>query len=194
MGRIVVSENVSIDGVVQDPTGEEGFDRGGWFGRIGEADRRAWAEVEHREAREAAALLLGRRSYTWFAARWPARTGEWADRLNGLPKYVVSTTLTEPGWAGTTVLTGDVVQSVAGLRCAVAGDVVVHASRLLVQTLLAHDLVDEVRLTVFPVVLGSGERLFGPTADRVPLHLHDVETVGDSLVRLTYRRERPGGG
>ncbi|MDP5182399.1 dihydrofolate reductase family protein [Blastococcus sp. BMG 814] len=194
MGRIVVSENVSIDGVVQDPTGEEGFDRGGWFGRIGEADRRAWAEVEHREAREAAALLLGRRSYTWFAARWPARTGEWADRLNGLPKYVVSTTLTEPGWAGTTVLTGDVVQAAAGLRCAVAGDVVVHASRLLVQTLLAHDLVDEVRLTVFPVVLGSGERLFGPTADRVPLHLLDVETVGDSLVRLTYRRERPGGG
>ncbi|MCZ2860308.1 dihydrofolate reductase family protein [Blastococcus sp. VKM Ac-2987] len=121
MGGIVVSENVSIDGVVQDPTGEEGFAQGGWFGRIGDADRRAWAEVEHEEARDAAALLLVRGSYTWFAARWPTRTGAWADRLNGLPKYVVSTTLRDPGWTNTTVLTGGVVDAVSGLRRAVAG-------------------------------------------------------------------------
>jgi dihydrofolate reductase len=193
MGRIVVSENVSVDGVVQDPTGEEGFDRGGWFGRIGEEDRRAWAEVEHREARAAAALLLGRGSYTWFAARWPTRTGEWADRLNALPKYVVSATLADPAWANTTVLTGDAAQAVAGLRCTVDGDVVVYASRPLVRTLLEQDLVDELRLMVFPVVLGAGERLFGATAAGRNLRLHDVRTVGTGLAHLTYRTVRDGG-
>lgn len=198
MGRIVVSENVSIDGVVQDPTGEEGFERGGWFGRASAEDRRAWAEVELQEARDAAALLLGRRSYTWFAARWPSRTGEWADRLNGLPKYVVSSTLDAPAWAGTTVLTGDVVPAVADLRREIDGDVVVYASRPLVHALLEADLVDELRLMVYPVVLGSGERLFGSASSTTSMRLLDARTVGEHLVRLTYGPEReergPGPG
>ncbi|MDT0275222.1 dihydrofolate reductase family protein [Blastococcus goldschmidtiae] len=193
MGRIVVSENVSIDGVVQDPTGEEGFDRGGWFGRITDQARRAWAEMELQEARDAAALLLGGGSYTWFASRWPGRTGEWADRLNGLPKYVVSSTITAPSWAGTTVLSGDVPEAVSALKRSVDGDTVVHASRQLVHTLLDHGLVDELRLMVYPAVLGDGDRLFGRTGHRTPMRLQSVATVGGSLVHLVYRTEQDCG-
>ena len=198
MGRIVVSENVSIDGVMQDPTGEEGFSRGGWFGQIGDADRRAWGEMEAEEARAAGALLLGRAGYTWFAARWPSRTGEWADRLNSLPKYVVSATLHDPVWNNTTVLTGEVADEVSRIESAVAGDVVVYASHRLVHALLRQGLVDELRLTVFPVVLGSGQRLFEEAADRRPMRLLGVRTVGSCLARLTYRPvrtvESPAGG
>jgi dihydrofolate reductase len=195
MGRIIVSENVSLDGVVQDPTGEEGFKHGGWFLLMGDKDREEWAKVELDEALGAEALLLGRRSDEWFAVRWLSRTGEWADRLNSLPKYVVSSTLEEPKWSNSTafkgaVLKGDVVTEVSKLKQELAGDIVVYASTPLVHTLMEHDLVDELRLTVFPVVLGAGERLFGETSDNKPMRLVKTQTVGDSLAYLTYERVR----
>ena len=190
MGKIVVSENVSLDGVTQDPTGEEGFRHGGWFGRIGDKDREAWAKMELDEALGAEALLLGRRSDEWFAARWLSRNGDWADKLNSLPKYVVSSTLEEPSWANATVLTGDVADEVSKLKQELDGDIVVYASTRLVRTLMEHDLVDELRLTVYPVVLGAGERLFGETSDSRPLRLVSTQTIGDGLAFLTYERVR----
>jgi dihydrofolate reductase len=192
MGKLIVSENVSLDGVVQDPTGQEGFERGGWFLEVGEQDREAWGRLEFEEARAATALLLGRRSDEWFAARWPSRTGEWADRLNGLPKYVVSTTVDEPKWGNSTVVGGDVLQAVSRLKRELDGDIVVYASARLVHTLMEHDLVDELRLTVYPVVLGAGVRLFGETTQRKPMRLVDTRTVGDGLAYLVYRPVRAG--
>jgi dihydrofolate reductase len=186
MGRIVISENVSLDGVVQDPTGDEGFKHGGWFGQIGDKDREEWAKVEFDEALGTEALLLGRRSYEWFAARWPSRSGEWADRLNSLPKYVVSSTLVDPDWNNSTVLNGDVVSEVSKLKQELDGEIVVYASRQLVRTLMEHDLVDELRLMVYPVVLGAGERLFGETSDKKSMRLLDTRKVGDGLAYLTY--------
>jgi dihydrofolate reductase len=191
MGKIVVSENVSLDGVVQDPSGEEGFRHGGWFGQFGGADLAEWGKVEFDEALRAEALLLGRRTDEWFAERWLSRGGEWADRLNSLPKYVVSATLDEPRWAmskNSTVLRGDVVSEVSTLKQAIAGDIVVYASARMVHTLMEHDLVDEVRLTVYPVVLGDGERLFGVTSDKKPMRLVSVQTIGNGLAYLTYER------
>jgi len=189
MGKIIVTENVSLDGVVQDPTGEEGFRHGGWF-RIGDKDREAWAKVLLDEALGTEALLLGRRSDEWFAARWLSRSGEWADRLNSLPKYVVSSTRQEGRWNNPTVLAGDVVNEVSKLKQELDGDIVVYASTQLVHSLMEHDLVDELRLMVYPVVLGVGERLFGATSDLKPLRLLDTRTVGDSLVLLTYELVR----
>ena len=186
MGRIVISENVSLDGVVQDPTGEEGFRHGGWFEQIGDKDREAWAKVGLDEALGAAALLLGRRSYEFLAARWPSRSGEWADRLNSLPKYVVSSTLVDPAWNNSTVLRGDVVKEVMKLKKELEGETVVAASFQLVRTLMEHDLVDELRLMVYPVVLGAGKRLFGETSDKKHVRLVDTRTVGDGLAYLTY--------
>jgi dihydrofolate reductase len=186
MGKIVISENVSLDGVVQDPTGEEGFRHGGWFSQFGEQDREAWAEVEFDEALGAEAMLLGRRSYDYFAARWQSRTGGWADRLNSLPKYIVSSSLLDPAWNDSTVLKGEVVSEVTKLKQRLDGEIVVYASRPLVRTLLEHDLADELRLIVFPVVLGIGERLFGETTDKKPLRLLDTKTVGNGLAYLTY--------
>src|SRR6202162_3525797 len=186
MGKIVISTNVSLDGVVQDPDGEEGFRLGGWFGQFGGKDLEEWAKVEFEEARGTEALLLGRRSDEWFAARWLSKSGEWADRLNGLPKYVVSSTLQEPRWSNSTVLTGDVVSEVSKLKQELAGDIVVYASYQLGRTLIEHDLVDELRLSVYPVVLGAGERLFGETSDRKPMRLVDTKTIGDGLAFLTY--------
>ena len=188
MGTIVVSENVSLDGVVQDPTGEEGFRHGGWFDEFLGGDRDAWAEVEFAEALGAEALLLGRGSDEYFGARWSSRSGEWADRLNRLPKYVVSSTLVDPAWSNSTVLKGDVVGEVATLKQEIAGEIVVYASRPLVRTLMEHDLVDELRLMIFPVVLGAGERLFGETSDKKPMRLLDARTVGAGLAHLTYAR------
>jgi dihydrofolate reductase len=186
MGKIITSENVSLDGVVQDPTGEEGFRLGGWFGDVGDRDREAWVKLELDEALSAGALLLGRRSDEWFATRWLSRSGEWADRLNSLPKYVVSSTLEEARWTNSTVLKGDVVGEVSKLKQEVAGDIVVYASTQLVHTLMEHDLVDELRLMIYPVVLGTGERLFGETSDKKPMRLVHAQTVGDSLAFLTY--------
>jgi dihydrofolate reductase len=190
MARIVVSENVSLDGVIQDPTGEEGFSRGGWFAQIAAKDRDEWTKVAFEEALGAAGLLLGRRSYEFFAARWPSRSGEWADRLNSLPKYVVSATLEDPDWNNSTVLKGDVVNEVSKLKQKVNGDIVVYASRPLVRTLMEHDLVDELRLMTYPFVLGAGERLFGETSEKKPMRLVDARTIGDGLALLTYRPVR----
>ena len=187
MGKLVISTNVSLDGVVQDPDGEEGFRLGGWFGQSGGNDVQEWAKVEFEEALRTEALLLGRRSDEWFAARWASRPGEWADRLNSLPKYVVSSTLEEPRWTNSTVLKGDVVSQVSKLKQELDGDIVIYASYRLGRTLMEHDLVDELRLFVYPVVLGDGERLFGETSDKKPLRLVGARTVGDGLVFLTYQ-------
>jgi dihydrofolate reductase len=190
MGKIVISTNVSLDGVVQDPDGNEGFRLGGWFGEFGGKDLEEWGKVSLDEALRADALLLGRRSDEWFAERWSARSGEWADRLNSLPKYVVSSTLTDPHWNNSTVLKGDVVDEVSKLKQQLDGEIVVYASYQLERTLIEHDLVDELRLTVFPVVLGAGERLFGDTREKKPMRLLDTRTIGDGLAFLTYELVR----
>jgi dihydrofolate reductase len=189
MGRIVISENLSLDGVIQGPAGDEGFRLGGWVGRVGDRGREELAKVLLNEALGAEALLLGRRTYEFFAARWPSRSGQLADRLNSLPKYVVSSTLEDPDWNNSTVLTGDVVNEVSKLK-QVNGEIVVYGSFQLLRTLLEHDLVDELRLMIYPVVLGAGERLFGKTSDRKPLRLVDTRTVGDDLAFLTYEPVR----
>ncbi len=187
MGKIVISENVSLDGVVQDPTGEEGFRHGGWFLQVGDKDREEWGKVEFDEALGTEALLLGRRSYEYFAAGWASRSGEWADRLRSLPKYVVSSTpLVGPDWKNSTVLRGDVVAEVSKLKQAVEGQIVVYGSRQLVRTLMEHDLVDELRLTVYPCVLGAGDRLFDEISDKKSIRPLNTRAVGDSLVYLTY--------
>ncbi len=186
MGKIVISTNISLDGVVQDPDGKEGFRLGGWFAQFGGQDLEAWAKVSFEESLVTEALLLGRRSDEWFAARWLTRPGEWADRLNSLPKYVVSSTLHDPRWSNSTLLKGDVVDQVGKLKQELGGDIVVYASYQLGRTLIEHDLVDELRLVVFPVVLGAGERLFGETSDKKPMRLVDAKTVGDGLAFLTY--------
>jgi dihydrofolate reductase len=186
MGKIVISTNVSLDGVVQDPDGAEGFRLGGWFVQQGGKDLEEWGKVEYAEALRTEALLLGRRSDEWFGARWASRPGEWADRLNSLPKYVVSSTLQDPRWTNVTVLKGDVVDEVTRLKQELDGDIVVYASYQLGRTLIEHDLVDELRLFVFPVVLGAGERLFGETSGKKPFRLAGSRTVGDGLVFVTY--------
>jgi dihydrofolate reductase len=190
MGKIVISTNVSLDGVVQDPDGGEGSRHGGWFGRFGGKDLEEWAKVSFDEALGTTALLLGRRSDAWFAERWLSRPGEWADRLNSLPKYVVSSTLEEPRWSNSTVLKGDVATEVSKLKNELDGDIVVYASYQLGRTLLEHDLVDELRLVVFPVVLGAGERLFGETTDKKSLRLVDIRTIGEGLAFVTYELVR----
>jgi dihydrofolate reductase len=184
MGKIVVSDNVTLDGVVQDPAGDEGFRLGGWVGLI--KDRPQLNKLALDEALGAEALLLGRRTYEWLAARWPSRSGELADRLNSLPKYVVSSTLEDPDWNNSTVLNGDAVDAVSNLKRELEGEIVIPASFQLVRTLMEHDLVDELRLKIFPVVLGAGERLFGETSDKEPLRLVDTQIVEGDVVFLTY--------
>jgi dihydrofolate reductase len=187
MGKIVISENVTLDGVVQDPTGEEGFRHGGWFAQVGSNDREGFYKAALDEVLRAEALLVGRRSYEFLAARWPSRTGELADRMNSIPKYVVSSTLEDPGWNNSTVVKGDAVNEVSKLKERLNGEIVVPASLQLVRTLIEKDLVDELRLMVYPFVLGAGERLFGETSDKVPLRLVASRTVGDSLPYVTYQ-------
>jgi dihydrofolate reductase len=186
MGRIVISENVSLDGVMGDPTGEEGSRQGGWFQQFLNGDSDAWAQRGLEEALGAVALLLGRRSDEYFGSRWNSRDGEWADRLNSLPKYVVSSTLEDPVWINSRVMKGDVVSEVSRLKQRLDGDIVCIASRQLVGTLLEHDLVDEVRLVVYPAVLGSGERLFGETSDKTSLRRLESRTIGNGLAYLRY--------
>ena len=189
MGRIVISENVSLDGVIQDPAGVEGFRLGGWVGRIGGQGREEAATVALDEALGAEAFLLGRRSYEFLASRWPSRSGPLADRLNSLPKYVVSSTLEAPVWNNTTVLKGDVIEEVSKLKQEIDGEIVVAASFQLWHTLMEHDLVDELRLMIYPVVLGAGERLFGETSDKKPVRLVSIRTV-DDLALVTYETVR----
>ena len=188
MGKIVMSgpQNVSLDGVVQDPDGEEGFRLGGWFTQFGGKDLEEWAKAGFEEAMGAEALLLGRRSDEYFGPRWTGRSGAWADRLNSLPKYVVSSTLVNPEWSNSTVLKGEVVNEVSKLKQELDGEIVVYASRQLVHTLMEHDLVDELRLMIYPFVLGAGERLFGETSDKKPMRLLNVNTIGDGLAFVTY--------
>ncbi len=190
MGKIVISTNISLDGVIQDPDGKEGFRLGGWFGQFGGKDLEEWAKVALEEALRMEALLLGRRSDEWFATRWASRSGELADRLNSLPKYVVSSTLHAPKWTNATVLNGDLVDEVTKLKRELDGEIVVYASYQLERALIEHDLVDELRLVVFPVVLGAGERLFGETSDKKPMRLVDSKTIGDGLAFLTYQPAR----
>jgi dihydrofolate reductase len=192
MGKIVMSgpQNVSLDGVVQDPDGEEGFRLGGWFVQFGGKDLEEWNKVALDEALGAEAWLLGRRSYEFFGARWRPRSGELADRLNNMPKYVVSSTLEHPDWNNSTVLKGDVVAEVSKLKQELDGEIVVPASYQLGRTLMEHDLFDELRLVVFPVVLGTGERFFGETSDKKPMRLVRAQTIGDGLVFLTYELVR----
>jgi dihydrofolate reductase len=186
MGTLVISTNISLDGVAQDPTGEEDVGLGGWFYQFGGKDLEVWAKISTEEAMGAEAVLLGRKSDEWFATRWLGRTGEWADRLNSLPKFVVSSTLKEPKWSNATVLRGDVVKEVSKLKEEIEGEILVYASYHLVHTLIEHDLVDEVRLVVFPVVLGAGDRLFGASTDNRPLRLVGTETIGEGLLLVTY--------
>ena len=188
MGKIVLSgpQNVSLDGVVQDPTGEEGFELGGWFVQSGGKDLEEWSKVALDEALRAEAWLLGRKSYEYFGVRWRPRSGALADRLNSMPKYVVSSTLQEPDWSNSKILNGDVVTEISKLKQELDGEIVVPASCQLGRTLIEHDLVDEVRLVVFPVVLGTGERLFGETTGKKPMRLLDVTTIGGGLVCLSY--------
>jgi dihydrofolate reductase len=185
MGRLVISENVTLDGVVQDPAGTEGFARGGWVGRVGEPGREEAAKVLLDEALGAEAQLFGRRTYEFLASRWPSRSGEFADRLNAMPKYVVSSTLKDPSWNNSIVLAGDVIQEVSTLKQELDGEIVVAGSIRLVRALLENDLVDELRLMIYQVVLGAGECLFGETSQQRPVRLVQTGTV-DDLAYLTY--------
>ena len=185
MGRIVVTEFVSLDGVMVDPGGSENFGQGGWSFKISRGDEGDKFKLDETFASDA--LLLGRVTYEGFAEAWPSREGEFADKFNNMPKYVVSSTLDEPEWQNSTVLKGDVVEEVGKLKQEHDGDIVVHGSARLVQTLIEHDLVDELRLMVYPVVLGSGKRLFGDTSDGKPLRLVDSKVVGDGVAILIYK-------
>jgi dihydrofolate reductase len=190
VGKIVVTEFLSLDGVMEDPGGSENFKHGGWsfeFSRGEEGDKFKLDETLSSEA-----LLLGRVTYEGFAAAWPSREGEFADKFNSMPKYVVSSTLEDPEWNNSTVLKGDVAAEAAKLKQERDGDIVVHGSAQLVQTLVAHDLVDELRLMVFPVMLGSGKRLFGETSEKRPLRLVDSRTVGAGVAILIYNRMGDG--
>ena len=190
MGKIIITTNASLDGVVQDPDGQEGFKRGGWFTRAGGADLAAWTRHETDETLRAEALLLGRRSDEWFATRWASRTGEWADKLNSMPKYVVSSTAGQAQWGNATVLKGDLASEVSELKRQIAGEILVYASYQLGHALIEHDLVDEVRFVVFPVVVGDGERLFGQTGDEKPMRLTGARALGENLAFLSYQPVR----
>jgi len=188
VGRIVVTEFVSLDGVMEDPGGAENFKHGGWTFEINRGDEGDKFKLD--ETLSSEALLLGRVTYQGFAEAWPSREGEFADKFNTMPKYVVSSTLEEAEWKNSTVVTGDVADEVAKLKQEHDGDIVVHGSGRLVQALLEHDLVDELRLMVFPVLLGSGKRLFGETSNKKPLRLVDSRVVGDGVAIVIYEPAR----
>jgi dihydrofolate reductase len=190
MGKIVITTNTSLDGVVEDPDGAEGFRLGGWFTEFGGVDLGEWARVETEETLGAGALLLGRRSDEWFAQRWNTRSGEWADKLNSMPKYVVSATATQARWVNATVLAGDPVTEITRLKQEIDGEILVYASYQLARTLIEHDLVDEMRLVIFPVVLGAGRRLFGETTGKKPVRLVSAATLGTGLAFVRYEFTR----
>ena len=188
MGRVVVTEFVTLDGVMEDPGGAEDYKYGGWTFEIERGDEGNKFKVD--ETDESEALLLGRVTYEGFAEAWPSRTGDFADKFNNMPKYVVSSTLRDPEWNNTTVLSGDVADEVSKLRESTSGDLYVHGSAQLAQALLEHDLVDELHLMVFPVVLGTGKRFFGETTAKKRLQLVESKTVGDGVAILIYRPAR----
>jgi dihydrofolate reductase len=186
MGRIVVTEFISLDGVIEAPGGGEDYKYAGWTFEIDRGDEGNQFKLD--ETIGSTALLLGRRTYGGFAASWPERDGEFADKLNSMPKYVVSSTLRDPQWNNSTLLSGDVVDEVTRLKREQDGDIVVHGSAQLVQSLIENDLVDELRLMVFPVVLGTGKRLFGETTDKKRLQLSSSTVVGDGVALQVYTR------
>jgi dihydrofolate reductase len=189
MGRIVVTEFISLDGVIEAPGGGEDYQYAGWTFEIDRGDEGNQFKLD--ETMSSAALLLGRRTYEGFAAAWPERDGEFADKFNTMPKYVVSSTLRDPEWTNSTVLSGDVVDEITNLKKEQDGDIVVHGSAQLVQSLIENDLVDELRLMVFPVVLGTGKRLFGETTDKKRLRLSSSTVVGDGVAIQVYTRTEP---
>jgi dihydrofolate reductase len=189
MGRIVVTEFVSLDGVIEDPGGSEGFEHGGWAFLFNRGDESEKFKLD--ETRRSDALLLGRRTYDGFADAWPSREGEFADRFNSMPKYVYSSTLEHPEWTNTTAVGGDLRDVVATLKEAHERDVVVHGSAQLARALVERDLVDELRLMLFPILLGGGRRLFGETSDTKTLRLVDSTVAGDGVVILTYAPASP---
>jgi dihydrofolate reductase len=187
MGNVVVSQFITVDGVIESPGPEPGFVHAGWafqFDRGPEGDR-----FKLEELRAAGALLLGRVTYEGFARAWPAMegTGEFGEKMNSLPKYVVSSTLTEVGWNNSQVIAGDLPDGVARLKEDVEGDILVYGSALLVQALVEHDLVDEYRLMVYPVVLGVGKRLFAEASHTASLRATGIQRAGDAVI-LTYQR------
>jgi dihydrofolate reductase len=182
VGRIVVTEFISLDGVIEDPGGAEDFKHSGWSFAIDRGDEGNQFKLDETMASDA--LLLGRVTYQGFADAWPSRDGEFADKFNGMPKYVVSSTLQDPEWNNSTVLSGDLSGEVSKLKQDVDGNIVVHGSAQLVQELLERDLVDELRLMVFPVVLGAGKRLFGDTSDKKTLRLTESKPVGNEGVTV----------
>lgn len=188
MGKIVVTEFVSLDGVIEDPGGAEDFKHGGWTFEISRGEEGDRFKLD--ELVEAEAQLLGRTTYEGFAAAWPKMDDEvgFADKMNSMPKYVFSSTLTSADWENSTILSGDFATEIAKLKDQVDGVILVAGSAQLVQGLVEHDLVDELRLMVFPVLLGSGKRLFGEHADKKPLRLVDSRTVGDGIELQTYER------
>ena len=187
MGEIIASDNVSLDGVVQDPAGDERFRVGGWVGQI--KDRKGLSKITLDEALGTEALLLGRWSYEWFASRFPSRSSPLADRIDSMPKYVVSSTLEISDWNNSTLVTGD-VNEVSKLKQELNGEIVVWASFQLLHTLMEHDLVDGLRLTIYPIVLGAGKRLFGETNGKKPMRLVDAQTIDGEIEYLTYERIR----
>ena len=188
MGKIVVTEFVSLDGVMEDPGGSEDFKHGGWSFEYSRGDDGDKFKLDETMASDA--LLLGRVTYEGFADAWPQRDDPagFAKKFNSMPKYVVSSTLTDPEWTNSTVISGDLAEEIPKITGEHDGDVVVHGSAQLVQGLLENDLVDEVRLMVFPVVLGSGKRVFGETSDKKALKLTDSRAVGDGVAILVYER------
>jgi dihydrofolate reductase len=188
MGKIVVTEFISLDGVVEDPGGAEDYKHGGWTFKFDRGDDGNKFKLD--ETMRAEALLLGRKTYEGFAAAWPSREGDFADKFNNMPKYVVSTTLKDPDWTNSTVLEGDLVEAVSKLKDEHDGEIQVAGSIQLVQALIENDLVDELRLMVFPVVLGSGKRLWGELDDKRTMRLTDSQTVGEGISIQIYEPVR----
>jgi dihydrofolate reductase len=186
MGRIVVTEFVSLDGVMEDPGGSEHSKHGGWTFKFNRGDDGNKFKID--ETLNAEAQLLGRVTYEGFAEAWPQRTGDpFSGKFNSMPKYVVSQTLKKAEWNNSTILSGNVVEEVKKLKQRLKGDILVSGSARLVQTLIANDLVDQLNLMVFPVILGSGKRLFSDTSDMKTLQLAESKTVGDGVLVLSYR-------
>ena len=183
MGKVVVSQFISVDGVVEDPGGSEDWERGGWAFQFDRGDEGNQFKLDEVMASEA--LLLGRVTYEGFAEAWPSRTGEFADKFNGMPKYVVSTTLQDPEWNNTTVIAEDVPTAVAKLKQSFEGDILVNGSVQLVQALAEDGLVDEYRFMVFPTVLGGGKHMFGATSGTTALRLVDAKPAGETYI-LVY--------
>ena len=186
MAKIIVTEFVSLDGVVEDPGGSENFKYGGWTFEIDQGDG---PQFKLQETQQSDALLLGRVTYEGFAAAWPSREGEFADKFNQMPKYVVSSTLDNPEWNNPTVLKGDPVESVRKLKQEQDGTIVVHGSIQLAQTLLDNALVDQLNLMIFPVILGSGKGLWGETSEKKRLQLKESRPVGDGILIAVYGRD-----